>query len=295
MPVGRDSLEYSVMSYHSHVGATVPYYTNEQWGYPQSLMMYDIAALQTAYGANYTTNAGDTTYSWSAETGEMFIDGEGQGAPGGNRVFLTIWDGGGHDTYDFSNYATDLDVNLQPGEWTTASSDQLANLGNGHFAAGNVANALLYKGNAASLIEDVIGGAGNDAIVGNAADNLFAGGAGNDTLDGLGGVDTAAFSGNASDYSVVTNADGTLSVLDLRSAPPTGPTSSRISSICSSTTVSSPYRARKTPLRWQRATLTPRRRIRSSWSAIRACSQTTAISRAISSWRRWFQSQRAAR
>ena len=222
MPVARDSLEYSVMSYHSHVGATVPYYTNEQWGYPQSLMMYDIAALQTAYGANYTTNAGDTTYSWSAETGEMFIDGEGQGAPGGNRVFLTIWDGGGHDTYDFSNYATDLDVNLQPGEWTTASSDQLANLGNGHFAAGNVANALLYKGNLASLIEDVIGGAGNDAIVGNAAANLFAGGAGNDTLDGLGGVDTAAFSGNASDYLVVTNADGTLSVLDLRVGSPDG-------------------------------------------------------------------------
>jgi serralysin len=222
MPVDRDSLEYSVMSYHSHVGATDPYYTNEQWGYPQSLMMYDIAALQTAYGANYSTNAGDTTYSWSAVTGEMFIDDEGQGAPGGNRVFLTIWDGGGIDTYDFSNYATDLDVNLQPGQWTTASSDQLANLGNGHFAAGNIANALQYQGNPASLIENVIGGSGDDAIAGNAADNLFAGGAGNDVLDGRSGVDTVVFSGNASDYSLVTNADGTISVTDLRAGTPDG-------------------------------------------------------------------------
>jgi hypothetical protein len=222
MPVDRDSLEYSVMSYHSYVGATAPYYTNGQWSYPQSLMMYDIAALQVLYGANYTTNAGDTTYSWNAATGEMFIDGVGQGAPGGNRVFLTVWDGGGSDAYDFSNYTTDLDVNLQPGEWTTASSDQLANLGSGRFAAGNVANALLYQGNPASLIENVIGGSGDDAIVGNAADNLFAGGAGNDTLDGRSGADTAAFSGSVSDYSVVTNANGTISVTDLRAGSPDG-------------------------------------------------------------------------
>ncbi len=222
MPADRDSLEYSVMSYHSYVGATDPYYTNEQWGYPQSLMMYDIAALQAAYGANYTTNAGDTTYSWSSATGEMFIDGAGQGAPGGNRVFLTVWDGGGRDTYDFSNYATDLDVSLQPGEWTTASPEQLANLGNGHFAAGNIANALLYNNNSASLIENVVGGAGDDKIVGNAADNLFAGGAGNDTLDGLGGVNTAVFSGDAVHYAVVENADGSFSVTDLRAGSPDG-------------------------------------------------------------------------
>ena len=222
MPADRDSLEYSVMSYHSYVGATDPYYTNEQWGYPQSLMMYDIAALQAAYGANYNTNAGNTTYSWSATTGEMFVNGVGQGAPGGNRIFLTIWDGGGADTYDFSNYATNLAVNLEPGNWTTASADQLANLGNGHYAAGNIANALLYQGNTASLIENVIGGAGNDKIVGNAANNVFTGGKGNDSLDGLGGVNTAKFSGNYSDYAVVRNADGTFSVTDLRAGSPDG-------------------------------------------------------------------------
>ena len=222
MPTDRDSLEYSVMSYHSYVGATQPYYTNENWSYPQSLMIYDIAALQAQYGANYATQAGDTVYGWDPQTGEMFIDGVGQGAPGANRVFLTIWDGGGSDTYDFSDYSTDLNVNLQPGGWTTTSAAQLANLGDGHVAAGNVANALLYQNNPASLIENVVGGSGNDSILGNAANNVFAGGAGNDSIDGLGGINTAAYSGRASDYSWVQNADDTWTVADLRAGTPDG-------------------------------------------------------------------------
>ena len=46
----------------------------------------------------------------------MSINGVAQAAPGGNTIFMTIWDGGGNDTYDFSNYTTNLSVNLQPGE-----------------------------------------------------------------------------------------------------------------------------------------------------------------------------------
>ncbi|MXQ10795.1 matrixin family metalloprotease, partial [Microvirga makkahensis] len=46
MPSSRDSMEYTVMSYRSYVGAsTTSGYVNETWGYAQSLMMYDIAAL----------------------------------------------------------------------------------------------------------------------------------------------------------------------------------------------------------------------------------------------------------
>ena len=222
MPVGRDSLEYSVMSYHSYSGATQPYYTNESWSYPQSLMMYDIAALQALYGANYATNAGDTVYRWNSNTGEMSVNGIGQGAPGGNRVFLTIWDGGGNDTYDFSNYSGNLNVSLQPGSWSTVSAVQLANLGDGHLATGNIANALLYQNNPASLIENVIGGSGNDSIVGNAANNTLTGGPGNDSIDGIAGDDTARFSGRYSDYSVTQNADGNWTVVDLRAGSPDG-------------------------------------------------------------------------
>ena len=70
-------------------------------------MMYDIAALQPIYGANFSTNTGNSVYTWNPSTGEMSINGVGQGAPAwrANRVFLTIWDGGGNDTYDLSNYS----------------------------------------------------------------------------------------------------------------------------------------------------------------------------------------------
>lgn len=194
-PLDHDSLEYAVMSYRSYVGGPTTGYTVGSTSYPQTLMMLDIAAVQEMYGANFSTNGGDTVYKWSVTTGEMSIDGVGQGAPAGNKIFMTIWDGGGQDTYDFSNYTTNLSVNLQPGGWSTTSTTQLAGLGSGHYAAGNIANALLYHGNTASLIEDVIGGSGSDTIIGNQVNNRFTGGRGNDVLDGGEGTDTAIYSG----------------------------------------------------------------------------------------------------
>jgi serralysin len=97
-PLDHDSIEYTVMSYKSYVGASLSGYTNGTTSYPQTLMMYDIAALQYLYGANYNTNAGNTTYQWSTSTGQISINGAAQGMPAGNKIFMTIWDGGGDDT-----------------------------------------------------------------------------------------------------------------------------------------------------------------------------------------------------
>ena len=222
MPSDRDATEFTVMSYRSYVGASTAYYTNGGWSYPQTLMMYDIAALQVLYGANYQTNNTDTIYRWDPNTGQLFVNGAGQETPGANKVYMTVWDGGGSDTYDFSNYTAGLAVSLQPGEWTVTSAQQLASLGNGHSAAGNIANALLYQSNPASLIENVIGGSGNDSLRGNAADNVFRGGGGNDFIDGQGGSDTAVYAGNKASYHYEQNADGSWTVADLRSGNPDG-------------------------------------------------------------------------
>jgi len=195
VPVSWDSLEFTVMSYRSKIGAGLTTgYTNGAFDYPQGWMMLDIAALQNLYGADYSLRAGDTLWRWSAATGETFIDGVGQGAPGGGaaaRVFLTVWDGGGNDTYDFSDYAGGVVVDLAPGGFSVTSRSQLALLDtrDGTLARGNVFNALLHQGNGASLIENAIGGSGADTLAGNQAGNWLRGGGGNDRLLGLGGDD----------------------------------------------------------------------------------------------------------
>jgi len=197
MPLSRDSIEYTVMSYRPYVGASLSRgYTNETWGYAQSLMMYDIAAIQHMYGANYATNSTSTHYTWTP-TGQSYVNGVLQASAGGNRIFQTVWDGGGTDTYDFTKFTTGVKVDLKPGAWTITSQTQRAKLtwDGSKLAAGNIANALLYGGSLQSIIENARGGSGNDVLKGNAARNSLQGNAGNDQLYGDNGND--ALSGGA--------------------------------------------------------------------------------------------------
>ncbi|HEY5724265.1 MAG TPA: M10 family metallopeptidase, partial [Allosphingosinicella sp.] len=193
MPLQYDNMNYTVMTYRSYEGMPVeaPFH-NGEFGFNQTYMMYDIAALQHLYGADFGPESrnGDSHYVWTPGSGNMTINGVIEHAPGANVIFLTVWDGGGIDTYDFSAYLTGLVVRLNPGEWTTTSNSQWANLGDGHFAMGNIANALLYQGDARSLIENAIGGAGDDVIWGNQGANTLTGNGGNDLINGLGGGDT---------------------------------------------------------------------------------------------------------
>ncbi len=190
IPSNRDALEYTVMSYRSHIGAQTTGYTNEIWGYPQTFMMLDILALQTLYGADYTTNNSDTTYTWNPSTGEMSVNGVGQGKPGGNKIFLTIWDGGGTDTYNMLNYTSNVIIKLEPGESSRTSDAQRAKLaGSNIFFAENIYNSLLFQSNLSSIIENAIGGSGQDAIYGNSVSNMLMGHLGNDSLHGFGGPD----------------------------------------------------------------------------------------------------------
>ena len=148
---------------------------------------------------------------------------------------MTVWDGGGNDTFDFSNYTTNLSVDLNPGQWTildtSAAHAQRADLGNNgaggpeYFARGNIANALLDPNNpneTASLIENAIGGLGNDHITGNTVDNTLTGGPGNDTIDGLGGTNTAVYSGPWAKYTVDPLLGGSFLVTDNRPGSPDG-------------------------------------------------------------------------
>jgi serralysin len=194
LPTAYDSLEYSVMTYRGFVGDTGAAYTYEEYGAPQTFMMADIAALQEMYGADYSTNSGNTVYKWTPASGQTMVDGEVAIAPGDNRIFATLWDGDGNDTFDLTAYSDNLKIDLRPGKASLFSEDQLANLGtdsdeNVHYARGNIFNALLHDGDTRSLIENAKGGSGNDQIIGNQAANSLVGNSGNDTLKGEGGND----------------------------------------------------------------------------------------------------------
>jgi serralysin len=97
VPAAHDDSEYTFMSYRAYVGAPLTGYTNEAYGYPQTYMASDILALQTLYGANFSTHSENTIYSWNPTTGQEFINGVAQLASGGgaggssNRAYETVW------------------------------------------------------------------------------------------------------------------------------------------------------------------------------------------------------------
>jgi len=166
MPIKYDSTQYSVMSYTDHPDSLV----NGQ--YPITPMLLDIAAIQYLYGANDGYNSGDTSYTFTT-------DGE----------ILTIWDGGGFDTFDFSNQYSAVDVSLLAG--TFSSVGYLNNAAD--FASNNI--TIAYD----VVIEKVIGSRYSDVLTGNAADNIFVAGLGDDTIFGGDGGDVLVVSANYTD------------------------------------------------------------------------------------------------
>lgn len=188
MDAAHNDTEYSIMDYNSYIGSpyTDQFITNEASSFPQSYMMYDIAALQYMYGAKFDMATRNSVYTWSASTGEEFINGVAQGTPAGNKIYQTVWNGGGNATYYLPNFSQNTYADMRPGQFVRFSDSKLANLdiasGGSHLARGNVYNALQFQGDARSLMTNVITGSGDDIIVGNDGGNNIDAGAGNNTV-----------------------------------------------------------------------------------------------------------------
>jgi hypothetical protein len=165
---------------------------------PQSLMPGDAAALWTIHPPNYATRNTDTVYSFSPKTGETFANGTGLGAPPVEKPYLMIWDGGGRDCYDFSNWSHRLVADLRPGETSLIHSFPDGVDIQGLDVVARIINAPLYKNDPRSLIEDCIGTSEDDRIHGNDADNRLSGRDGDDTISGGAGNDTLV-GGNGDD------------------------------------------------------------------------------------------------
>ncbi|HST37356.1 MAG TPA: M10 family metallopeptidase [Allosphingosinicella sp.] len=175
----QDSLQYTIMSYFasSSTGAI-------RSSFAATPMAHDVAALQSLYGANMTIRTGDTVYGFNSNAGRATYDFTQNTAP-----VIAIWDAGGRDTLDFSGWNSASRIDLEPG----ASSD----------GGGQTANVQIAYG---ALIENAIGGGGDDLISGNNANNGLQGGGGNDRLNGLFGTDRAE-GGTGADIFVFTDVE----------------------------------------------------------------------------------------
>ena len=139
--------------------------------FPTTYMPLDIFALQHLYGPNWETESGDTRYKFSPGSGDYFAGGKGiTGNPDG-KLLLTLWDGGGADTLDFTAYAEGGFYDMRPGGFSTPDRSQLIEFQEGEFAQGCIALPLLPKGDRKALFENIIVGNGSNSIVANEADN----------------------------------------------------------------------------------------------------------------------------
>ncbi|EQA5334598.1 TPA: M10 family metallopeptidase C-terminal domain-containing protein [Proteus mirabilis] len=159
-----DSLKYSVMSYKC------PDIKDADFGglYPMTFMLVDILLLQYLYGPNMTTRLENNTYGFNSNTGRAAYSLNSIE----DKLVSCIWDSGGIDTLDFSLYTVNQVINLNEGCFSDIGG-----------LRSNI--SIAYK----TIIENAIGGKGDDTLIGNPFDNNLRGGDGNDLFYGGAGND----------------------------------------------------------------------------------------------------------
>ena len=182
----QDAWNYTVMSYRDQGEAGT--------GTPRLVLapqLVDIIAIQNFYGANGQTRSGDSVYGFnSTETG--VLDFEGTFFNQGIRPpSLAIYDAGGTDTLDFSGYSANQVISLVEGSFSSIGD----NINTGDPEDPLINNIAIAVG---TVIENAIGGSGDDSFIGNDSDNVFTGNGGNDGLVMAGG-DDIVFGGAGND------------------------------------------------------------------------------------------------
>lgn len=238
---GEESTWYSVMSYTEY-GERVPVFTlgantinvsKSGDAHTVGYSIYDVAALQAAYGANTSYNTGNNTYTFSGKTPH----------------YLTIWDAGGTDTIDASASTGDCTINLNSNtlssvDMTTATAQADAKVAElstqaNYFSSYETfirntyadmdTNKSLYKGEnnlgivKGVIIENTSTGSGNDKVTDNSVNNNISLGSGTnqvylynggyDTVTGGSGMDIVYVKDNASAITNTTNSDGSVTIV----------------------------------------------------------------------------------
>lgn len=157
LPTHLDNNQFTVMAYAGHPdGGSAA---------PSTLLLYDIAAIQHLYGANMNTRRGNDIYSFSPT----------------RNVLMAIWDAAGVDTLSAANQTLAATLNLNAGSFSSIGPRFHNNP-----SVPAVSNVAIAYG---AVIENAIGGAGDDLINGNGIGNRLEGGRGNDRIFGADGND----------------------------------------------------------------------------------------------------------
>jgi serralysin len=150
---------------------------SDNWGFAKTPMTFDIAAMQAMYGANTTYRTGDNTYT--LPTSEVAGTG-----------WECIWDAGGTDTISNSGASADCNINLNAYPKTGGVASEI-------YVSYNVSSQIAGGFTIAdgAVIENAVGGNGNDTLTGNAVSNQLTGNGGADkfvfnTALGANNIDT---------------------------------------------------------------------------------------------------------
>jgi Ca2+-binding RTX toxin-like protein len=176
----QDNRQFTIMSYFGGYNPTTNSWTqdgtNLSYYFPSTPMVYDIAAIQATYGADFSTRSGNSTYGFNITSDVAARSANGLAvysfAQNAHPIF-TIWDGGGIDTLDCSGYSANQTISLVAGSYSSVGGMN-DNIG------------IAYN----CTIENATGGSGNDTFTGNSANNMLLGNGGNDTFYGDAGNDT---------------------------------------------------------------------------------------------------------
>ncbi|MFZ6649383.1 DUF4214 domain-containing protein [Undibacterium sp. TJN25] len=201
LPASLDSNTYTVMSYNDPVDSlfrTIVYKQNGAYSWQtfhvnaETPMVLDIAAMQYIYGANKSFHTSDDVYTFDPHI--PFVK--------------AIWDAGGNDSISVSNFTEGCVINLVPGSYSSIRILPDAAPANYTGPTPTYDGSNNFGIAFGAIIENAVGGKGNDVLTGNDVANRLTGGGGNDQLDGGNGTDTAVYAGIRSQFTVSKNGSG---------------------------------------------------------------------------------------
>ena len=146
---GYDQELYSVMSANQGPKTNSG---SDGFGHVSTPMAFDIAAIQAMYGPNTSYRTGSDTY--------VLPDTRADGTS-----WQCIWDAGGTDTIRYNgNLSATIDLRAATLVNGDPNAGGFVSQAAGIFGGYTIANGV--------VIENAIGGTGNDTLVGNAADKI---------------------------------------------------------------------------------------------------------------------------